>query len=279
MLKKRLVSLTLAAALVLTMFAGVSAIPVNAASGKYELPVKVITYYNEATENLGSLENAVWKKQGTETYKYNKLGYCTECRKIKTKWTLKGSKRVKAKTGSKKSCGVSRSTYRKGKLKSVSFKIYSPKGKLLGRVSEKYKTTKSSKGWITRLTGNKAGTKYTVTYKYKFHSNGMPKTIKETEKAYGKKYTKTYSFNSNGLITRVKSKDETVTFQYKYENGRVSERIVSTDGMIFCKDVFVYDGVSTKDKKTFLGIMSISNLTECTAVRDALPQDFPWLAK
>lgn len=279
MQKRKTISLALIAALIVTMFVGVSAEPVNAASKKYEVPDKVICYSNEATEDVDSIEKAVWKKADTSTYKYNKKGFCTAQGKVKTKWKLKGSKPVTSKTGSKKYGGIGKASYKKGKLKKISFTVYNKKGKSIGKVTEKYSTAKSSKGWIAKITGNKLGTKYSISYKYKFYSNGMPKTIKETEKAYGEKYVKTFSFNNKGLITKIKSKYESVTFQYKYSGDRVTERYIYADGFLMNKEVFVYSGKTTKNKKTYVGVMSNSCMDSFSAARDVLPQPYPWLAK
>ena len=279
MQKRRFVAMALAFALVFSMFVGISTEPVSAATKKYEVPDKVIHYSNEATEDFESVENAVWKKMDADAFKYNKKGYVTK-HYWNTKWTLKGSKRVKAKSGSKKQGCISKSTYKKGKLKTITFTMYNKKGKSIGKGTEKYSTSKSSKGWIAKISGNKAGTKYTITYKYKFYSNGMPKTIKETERDRGGKFVKTYSFNSKGFITKIKTKDVTIKFSYKYKNGKVVERYGYEDGFLMCKDKFVYNGKTTKDKKTYVGTINANGMDYVSSfARDALPPAWPWLAK
>ena len=279
MQKRRFVAMALAFALVFSMFVGISTEPVSAATKKYEVPDKVIHYSNEATEDFESVENAVWKKMDADAFKYNKKGYVTK-HYWNTKWTLKGSKRVKAKSGSKKQGCVSKSTYKKGKLKTITFTMYNKKGKSIGKGTETDSTSKSSKGWITKISGKKGSAKYTVTYRYKFYSNGLPKTIKETEKAYGGKYVRTYSFNSKGLVTKVKSKDMTTKYTYKYEGGKVVERYVYMDGFLMYRDKFVYSGKKTKDKKTFVGTINANDMEDVSSfVRDALAPAWPWLAK
>lgn len=281
MQKRRYISLILVFALVLSMFVGLSNAQVSAASTKYEVPSKVVHYSNEAEDDLESVDKAVWKKAGSDSFKYNAKGYVTAQGKWKTKWALKGSKRVKAKTGSKTLRAVAKSVYKKGKLTSIAFTQYNKKGKVVGKGTEKYSRTKASKGWIAKIAGNKGGTKYTITYTYKFHSNGMPKTIKEVEKAYGGKFATIYSFNDKGLVTKVKTKYETTTFKYKYdENGRAAERYTYTDGMLMFKDVLVYSGDSTTEKKTFVGAINTNNMCNVSSfVRDALAPSYPWLAK
>ena len=66
MQKRRFIALTLAFALVLSMFVGLSTAPVSAASTKYEVPSKVVHYSNEAEDDLESVDKAVWKKAGSE---------------------------------------------------------------------------------------------------------------------------------------------------------------------------------------------------------------------
>ena len=280
MQKKRFVALTLAFALVLTMFVGLSAEPVSAASATYEVPVKIIYYSNEATDDVESIEKAVWKYAGSDTFTYNTKGYVTAQGSLKTKWTLKGSKRVKAKTGSKKLGSIARSTYKSGKLKSVAFKLYNKKGKSIGKGTEKYSRAKGSKGWISKISGKNGKIKYTVSYTYTFYSNGLPKTIKETSRVRGSKFVTTYGFNSNGFIASVKTKYGTTKYIYKYAGVKPVERYVYDDGFLMSKEVLVYGGKYTRDKKTYIGTINTNSMNDVSSfVRDALPPLYPWLAK
>lgn len=279
MQKKRYIALTLAFALVFTMFVGFSAEQASAASGKYEVPTKVVHYYNDSDSD--DVETAVWGKAGSDAFTYNAKGYVTAQGKWKTKWTLKGSKRVKATTGSKKLKAIAKSTYKSGKLKTIAFTQYNKNGKVTGKGTENYSNAKGSKGWIAKISGNKSGTKYSIAYTYTFYSNGLPKTVKETAKVSGSKYVTVYSFNSKGLVTKIKAKYGTTTFKYKYdENGKAIERYSYEDGFLMYKDKFVYNGVRTNDKKTLIGTINTSGAGDASSfVRDALAPSYPWLAK
>ena len=280
MQKRRFVALTVAFALVLSIFVGVSTEQVSAASKKYEVPVKVIHYSNGAYEDDGSIEKAVWSKDDTETFKYNKKGYVTSQAGVKTSWTLKGSKRVKATTGSKKWMGIGKSTYKSDKLQSIAFTLYNKNGSVFGRGTEKYSSTRASKGWISKISGGIAGRKYTVTYAYKFYSNGMPKTIKVTEKENGETFVAIYSFNSKGLITKVKGSYDTTKYTYKYKGGKPVERYAFSDGMLIYRDKLVYGGKYTNDRKTYVGIINTNMMNDVSLfVRDAIPPMYPLLAK
>lgn len=266
---KKLLSLFTALTVALTMIIGTAVISVDAASPKYEVPVKAVSYYNDSAEG-----QPVWKQDSSESYKYNSKGNLIKKGKIKSTWKYKKKKAVKVTTGSKKTRARAVATYKKGKLKKATMTMYSKKGKSLGSGTETYKY---KKGWITKITGKKGKAKYTFSYKYKFYANGMPKAITMKSKAYGTTFTNKFSFNDKGLLTGNKTEGIKETYSYQYDNmGRVVERIQYVDGDPMYRVVYTYNGTKT-DKKTYFGI--VNGFEVSGAVRDVVPSEFPMLAK
>lgn len=273
-MKKRFTLLT---ALMLTMalVIGSAVVSVDAASASYDAPSSAACY----VANWDSAGNTVWEYSEADTYNYNSKGNLVSIGKVKSKWKYKGKKASKVTTGSKKTGGRSVATYKKGKLKTIKYTLYKRSGKRAGSATETFKYNK--KGWISRINGKK-GTKYTAKYSYKYHKNGLPKSITEKFTAYGSTMKATAYFDQSGLVTTLSTKNEKNTFKYEKDaSGRVTSKTIYLDGDPMYKIVYSYNG-SKANKKTYFGVMNLGLIAGDAAggaVRDVIPAAFPMLAK
>lgn len=259
MKKRRAVTLLTMAAVVFSM---IFVVPVKqvAAKDKYEVPSKVKVYFNEYNEKPD------WEFTVEHNYKYNKYGYVTSIFDNKINWTIKSGKATKA--GTRDGYNAATYKYNKGKLSSISYKIYDENGKYSGKATEKY-TYK--KGWIAKVSGKNGKRTYKVTYTYDFYKDGAtPRTITEKKIVSGDTLKTTYYFNKKGLLTKAKSGGLSWNFKYKYDSkGRVSQVIQSAGDMAMYKFKFKYDGTKAKDKKAY---MAVFNWFEPVgAFRDTVP--------
>ena len=271
MRRRRAVALFTAAVLTVTAVIAISAVPVNAANTKTEIPNKVIVYYNDYSGEKPTVKNAEWKKDGSYRFKYSKKGFITYDSGCSIKWTVKNNKAAKAVAGSKSIQAISTSTYNKGKLKKVLYKLYDENGKLDEKGSEQYSYKKD---WISNISGSIYGKKYKISYTYKFYSNGLPKTVVEKYADPDLSLKTTYSFNKKGLLTKEKSEYLNNTFKYKYDDkGRVIEKITYDDGTPWYRTVYKYDGKTARDKKTYMAVINYPDFHN--PVRDVKPDTNP----
>lgn len=274
MSKNRMTALLLTLAMAFTLVFSVSAVPVNAAK-KIESPSKVIVYYNDYEGSNPTIDNAIWKKSDTTAFKYNSKGYVTAQGKVKTKWTIKSKKPTKAVTGTVKQRAKSVYNYKKGKLKTATYRMYNKSGKVVLKATETYTYKKS---WITKISGDKGGTKYTDSYTYTFYSNGSPKRAIEKFRAYGETYKTVFYFNKKGLLTKIKMDDFEQTFKYKYDDqGRVIEKVEYFDGDPMGKTIYKYDGSTARNKKTYMAVVNYYDYF--AGLKDVLPSQYMGLAK
>jgi len=266
-MKKRIISLLA----VLTLLIASSVITVNAESHAYDLPSKVISYSNDSDSFGGT---PVWERSSTQVLKYNSNGDLIKNDSVVSKWTYSGKKASRVTTGSKASGCQAVATYKKGKLNKTVFNIYKKSTKLgTGTETFKYKN-----GWISSINGDILGSKYKMTYTYKFYSNKMPKKLTIRERAYGETLTYNLTFNKKGLIKTSKSKYDNTTFTYKYDKlGRVSESVISVDGEPMYRNVYKYGSAKAKTRKAYVGIMNYDFIYN--AAVDAVPSQYPVLAK
>lgn len=258
MKKRRIISLITVTTIFMTMIIAADASVFAAA--KYEVPVKITEYSNESAAG-----DPVWKKDSSRTYKYDKKGNLKAKGKTVYKWNYDKKKRpVKAKVKFGKASAIQ--TYKKGKLSKVTY----------GR-NEK-ETFSYKKGWISKVSGNVRGNRYSCIYAYKFYKNGTPKSVTETMKAGGKPFRTTLNYNDRGLVTMKKYKGFKETFSYEFDaEGRVSARTTYTFGIARCKTVYKYNGTKTSNRKTYMGVMN--EAYDVTTVQDAVPFPYPKLAK
>lgn len=269
-MRKRIISLVTALAVVMTMVIASAVVTVNAAGAAYSVPVKVDHYYDDSD----GTNTPVWKLDYSEQITYDAFGNVTSINNVARKWSYKGSKPAKVVTGGKAAGMVGTGTYKKGKLKKSVYKVF-VKGKKKSLATETYKY---KKGWISKISGKKGKKKYTVTYSNKFYGNGMPKSITSTAKVAGGKYKTVLSFNDKGLVTVSKSKYDKMTVAYTYDSaGRAIEKVVYSDGFPMYRSVYTYNGTMTTNKKAYVGIMNDEFATH--AVKDGLPMISPYLAK
>lgn len=270
---KRMNTLFITVAMVMTMIIGSSVIAVDAAGAEYEAPVRADFYYNDAESGT-----PVWKLSDTTTYRYNAKGNLIAADEYKSKWKYnKKGKVVKVTTGSKKMRARSVSTYKKGKLSKSVITIYNKKGKVTAKGTE---TFKYKKGWIKKNSGKMKGNKYVMNYAFTFYSNGIPRTLTVREKVGGSTYNVSVSFNDKGLVTVSKTKGSKDTIAYSFDsNGRVAEKIVYMDGFTdpMYRTVYTYSGSRNADKKTYLGVMNDDYLYG--SARDVVPSAYGTIAK
>ena len=282
-MRKRIISLVTAVTVIMTMVIATAVVSVDAGTS-YEVPVK-ITEWSDVSDGTGTPK---WEVGSTQTFKYdakgnvkstsvvvyNEKGKVSGKWKVPVKWKYKGKKPVKVTAGGKKFKMAGVGTYNKGKLKKGVFKYYK-KGKAKTFATETYSY---KKGWISKVSGKKGNTKYTVTYSNTFYGNGMPKKMKVSEKAYGETFRKTIKFNKKGLVTSSKGKEFSETVKYTYDSeGRVTEALIADDGFVLYRATYTYNGTKTSKKKVYAGIMNQYFIDH--AVKDAVPVPNPYLAK
>jgi len=261
--------------MLMLVFSVIVIIPGEAdAAARYDLPTGIAQYYNEADEG----EPVAWKLNSTDTYKYDKRGnmvyYGNKYQKIKTKWKYKKGKAIKSKTGSKKAGFILDAKYKKGRIKSISSKMYYKK-KVVARTTGKF-TYK--KGWIKKFSGKADGRKYTESFSWTLYANGMPKTLKVKAKVGKRSYKYSYLFRDDGLI----AKDRDFTYSYtKDASGRVVERITYLAGDPFNRTVYTYGSASTTNKKTYIGVMNDGGGGDMIEhwVRESVPTRYGMFAK
>ena len=278
-MRRRLLTLFISVTLMMTLIISSSAVTVSAAK-KYDAPYKVVEYFNEYEGEDPTLDNAVWKKADTDKIKYNSKGDVTAYDAEKFKWDYKSGKPAKVVAGGVKFGAKSTGTYKKGKLKSATFKLYNKKGKVTNKGTETYKY---KNGWINKISGTFSGRKYSSSYTYTFYSNKTPKKVTEKYKYDGETFKVVYSFNKKGLLTSIKtyfSKTEydKMTYTYKFDDkGRVTETIIYDDGMPLFKNVYKYDGSTVRNKKTYMAVINAPY--GMPSMRDVLPSPYPLMGK
>lgn len=269
---KRITAMFITVAMVMTVVTASSVAAAYAAGAEYEAPVKVETYYNDSESDV-----PVWKLDSTTEYQYNAKGNVSAVGKFRSKWKYdKKGRVVKVTTGSKKQKARSVYTYKKGRIRKGVVTFYR-KGKAAARGNETYVV---KNGWIRKYTEKIKGVKYTVKYSYTFYADGMPKSLTVSDKVKGSTGKTTVRFNELGLVTVSKSKYDKTSINYKLESGtgRVSEKIVSIDGMgPMYRTVYTYSGAKNASQKTYVGVMNDDFLLG--AARDAVPSPYGLLAK
>lgn len=268
-MRKKLIALFTSVILMMTMIIGSSVVFADAAT-KYDVPVKATYYTNE---NIGTDEadadNVEWKYGGSESYRYNSKGDLIKSGAVKSEWTYKKGKAVNVITGSKKLGERSAAVYKKGRISTSVFRLYNKKGKVTDKVNETF--SYNNKEWISKYVEKTGRHTRIHRYSYKFYSNGMPKSITLSVK-YDKKTVRAAktTFNKKGLVKTINDTGDLEECVYTYDKkGRVKERIEKWEGIPMNKTVFTYGNATTKNKKTYIGVMNGTFMNG--AVRDAIP--------
>ena len=231
----------------------------------YDLPTSIKTttvYYGEKTNCQGekvryAANTVTWNYK----YKYDKYGHVVSTYngygKITYTWKYKKKKPVYMTFGEQNNSGYDKKTFgKKGRLKNKISYWYDENGvpTVTGRKTYAY----NKKGWISKCTQTYSdGSTITTKFRYKFHKNGFPKAITETNN-YG---SHTVKVNDKGLITNNGSKG----YKYKYtydKKGRAKTCVIKVindySGKVVSEEriYFKYGKAKTTDKKAYFAAMN-----------------------
>ena len=281
--RKLTISLAVVLSMVWTMLLGFTA-PVDAASSsKYELPTSATMYAIKQDENGNNIPGE-WELLAVEKFKYNKKGYITKVTSAKDasssptsattyKWKFKKGKPAKCTV--KWSDGSSTALYKNGRLYKITTKWKDSSG--TRKNTETFKNNKQ--GWLSSCYTPEFDAK--AKFKFKYHSNGMPKkvtyTAGKTNYSSAKKFVSYHnkrglrtkevlkygsvSFGTSKGVVDLKGGSNTNVYSYTYDSkGRVSsvtyKMVVDGKKSAFRRIVYGYGKKKTSNKRTYFAVMN-----------------------